>query len=112
VPTPAIIALALVIGLIVLVPARRLRASGLGPAAIGAYALVLWVLGMMLALRPVASRILVPVLILLYVAPFIPAPDVIRRVLGRGRGSVPDRPPMKNVTPPEAGIPPDPHGTP
>jgi hypothetical protein len=110
VPSPEFIALALVVGLIALVPARRLRASGLGPAAIGAYALVLWVLGMMLALRPVASRILIPILILLYVAPFVPAPDVLRRVLGRG--STPDRPPMKNVTPPDSGLPPDPHGTP
>ncbi|HYH93133.1 MAG TPA: hypothetical protein VD763_08245 [Candidatus Saccharimonadales bacterium] len=121
-PTPALIALVLIVGLIVLVPARRLQTAGLRPAAIGAYALVLWVLGMALALRPVASRILVPVLILLYVAPFIPAPGVIRRVLGgsgrpapgrdRGPRRTPTRPPMKNVTPPDVGVPPDPGAPP
>jgi hypothetical protein len=53
---------------------------------------------------PVAARFLVPILVLLYIAPFIAAPErmtqVARRIRSGGRDD-PPRPPMKNVTPPD-----------
>lgn len=65
---------------------------------------------MAVAIRPTATRILVPILLIAYIAPFIAAPDRVRRVLGRGTarggGQAKGRPPMKNVTPPESGAPP------
>jgi len=116
VPAPWLLALALVIGLLILVPARRLQLAGLAPRTIGLYALTLWLLAMIVAVQPVATRVLVPILLISYIAPFVAAPDTVRRVLrqgdrpdsGRPSGGLPGRPPMKNVTPPEAGVPTDP----
>lgn len=103
-PTPWLIALALVVGLIVLIPARRLRLAGFASRTIGLYALGLWLLAMALAIRPVGSRIVVPFLLVAYLAPFVAGPDRMRRIATRGSiGPGRDgRPPMKNVTPPDA----------
>lgn len=100
-PAPWLLALALVIGLLVLIPARRLQLAGVSARAIGLYALALWVVGMTLAIRPAGARILVPFLLVAYLAPFVAAPDQVRRVLRRGGPPPGDAPPMKNVTPPE-----------
>jgi hypothetical protein len=100
---PWLLALGLVLGLLVLIPARRLQLAGLAPRTIGILALTLWALGMLVAIRPVASRVLIPILLIAYIAPFVAGPDRLGRVLrrgGRGRGT-PPRPPMKNVTPPD-----------
>lgn len=94
---PWLIALALGLGLLVLIPARRLRAAGLSSGSVGLYALALWGLAMLVAIRPGATRIVVPLLLLAYLAPFIAGPDVIGRLLRRQ----PARPPIKNVTPPD-----------
>ena len=100
---PWLLALALVVGLLVLIPARRLQLAGVAPRVIGFYALGLWVLAMALAIRPAGARILVPFLIVSYLAPFVAGPDTVRRVLDRG-GRRPDGPPpMKDVTPPDDG---------
>ena len=115
-PAPWLLALALVIGLLILVPARRLQLAGLTPRTIGLYALTLWLLAMIVAVQPVATRVLVPILLIAYIGPFVAAPDTVRRVLrqgdrpgpGRAAGGPPGQPPMKNVTPPEAGFPADP----
>jgi hypothetical protein len=111
---PWLLALALVLGLLVLVPARRLQLAGLAPRTIGILAATLWGLGMLVAIRPVASRFLIPILLIAYIAPFVAAPDQLGRVLGRGggRGGTAARPPMKNVTPSEPGEPSEPDGTP
>ncbi len=95
---PWLLALGLVIGLLVLIPARRLRAADLSANTIGLYALVLWLFAMVIAIRPGATRLLVPILLVAYLAPFIASPEVIGRVLGRVR---PAKPPIKNVTPPD-----------
>jgi hypothetical protein len=95
-PAPWLIALALVVGLLVLIPARRLTASGLSSRAVGAYAVGLWLLGMLMAVRPIGGRILLPLILVLYLAPFIATPEVVGRVIRRGgRG----RRPLKDVTP-------------
>jgi hypothetical protein len=101
---PLPIALGLVIALLVLLPTRRLQLAGFRARWIAAYFVVTWALGFFLALRPVAARFLVPILVLLYIAPFVTAPErvtqLIRRPRTGGRGD-PPRPPMKNVTPPD-----------
>jgi hypothetical protein len=102
---PWLLAIALVVGLLVLLPARRLQLAGLSGRAIGFYAVALWLAGMLLAIRPVGARFLVPIALLAYIAPFVAAPEVVGRVLRRGRPPRPPvdppRPPMKNVTPPD-----------
>ncbi len=101
-PAPWLLALALVVALLALIPARRLQLAGVSSRAIGLYALVLWVLGMTLAVRPAGARVLIPFLLVAYIAPFVAAPDRVRRVFGRGGGLPPgDPPPMKDVTPPD-----------
>jgi len=111
---PWLLALALVIGLIVLVPARRLQLAGFSARAIGGYALLLWLFAMGIAIRPGATRVLIPFLLVAYIAPFVAGPDTVRRVLRRPAGNGPGgaggsatdsrwgRPPMKDVTPPDA----------
>jgi hypothetical protein len=113
---PWLLALALVIGLIVLVPARRLQLAGFSARAIGGYALLLWLFGMGIAIRPGATRVLIPFLLVAYIAPFVAGPDAVRRVLRRpiaggpgGPGSSATdgragRPPMKDVTPPDPDV--------
>ena len=99
-PAPWLLALALVIGLIVLIPARRLQHAGLSRVAIGSYVAFLWGLGMFVAIRPIGIRFLLPILLIVYLAPFVAAPDRVARAVSRRRRPD-DRPPMKNVTPPD-----------
>lgn len=98
---PVLIALGIVIALLVLLPARRLHLAGIRTRWIAAYFVAVWLLAFALAVRPLSSRFLIPILVLAYIAPFIVAPErlsgIVRR---RGRGE-PPRPPVKNVTPPE-----------
>jgi hypothetical protein len=108
---PWLLALGLVLGLLVLLPARRLQLAGLAPRTIGLLALTLWALGMLVALSPGGARVLIPILLVAYLAPFVAAPDRIGRILRRGGGSGGPpggaRPPMKNVTPPDTDVPGD-----
>ena len=103
-PAPWLVALGLVIGLLVLVPARRLQLAGLSRRTIGLYALSLWVLAMVVAIRPGATRIVIPMLLIAYVAPFVVAPEAIGRIARRGRIDPPP-PPIKDVTPRDGGAP-------
>lgn len=101
-PAPWLLALGLVLGLLVLIPARRLQLAGLSRRTIGLYALTLWALAMLVAIRPAATRIVIPMLLIAYVAPFVVAPDAISRIARRGRIDPPP-PPIKDVTPPDDG---------
>jgi hypothetical protein len=96
-PAPWLLALALVLGLLMLVPARRLRSAGLDPSTIGFYAVVVWALAMLVAVRPFGTRVLVPVVLLAFLAPFLAPPETIARLLRRRE---PPRP-IKDVTPPD-----------
>ena len=98
------LAVALVLGLVVLLPARRLQLAGLSGGTIGLYAMFLWLLGFALVIRPGATRFLVPILIIAYIAPFVAGPERIARMARRGRRGPPPRPPIKNVTPPTEQI--------
>jgi len=100
---PWLVALALVVGLLVLIPARRLRLADVSARTVGLYALGLWILAMALAIRPSGARVLVPFLLVAYLAPFVAAPDTVRRVLRRGGDDPRDPLPMKDVTPPDDG---------
>lgn len=97
---PWLLALALVLGLLVLVPARRLREAGLTRGSVGIYIALLWGIAMLVAIRPGATRLLIPLLLLGYLAPFIASPDLLGRLLGR-RPRPDARPPIKDVTPPD-----------
>ncbi len=98
--SPWLIALGLVLGVLVLFPARRLQLAGLSGRLIGGYATILWLIGFLLAIRPAGlARFLVPIVLLAYIAPFVAAPERVGRWLGRGRPPEPPRPPMKDVTP-------------
>ncbi|MFL5643238.1 MAG: hypothetical protein ACJ77U_05485 [Chloroflexota bacterium] len=110
-PPPWLLAAGLVIGLLVLLPARRLQLGGTSSQWIAIYAVCVWALAFLLVVRPFAARFLVPILIVLYVAPFVAAPDRIRALVrrepgGRGGRGGPPQPPMKNVTPPDDSTPP------
>ncbi|HKB27837.1 MAG TPA: hypothetical protein VKC59_02340 [Candidatus Limnocylindrales bacterium] len=100
---PWLLGLGLVLGLLVLFPARRLQLAGLSGRAIGSYAVLLWLAGFLLAVRPIAARFLIPILLLAYIAPFVAAPEQVGRILRRGRprDAPPPIPPIKNVTPPD-----------
>jgi uncharacterized membrane protein len=106
-PTPALLAIALVLGLLILLPGRRLQLAGFRARSIGLYAAFLWILAFALAFRPIATRFLIPIVLIAYLAPFVVAPGRMARIVARGRGRVPatrgesPRPPMKNVTPPD-----------
>jgi predicted RND superfamily exporter protein len=96
-----------VLALLVLLPARRLQLAGIRSRVVGSYAIGLWIFAMAVAIRPVAARFVIPILILAYLAPFVAAPDAVGRFLTRGRGGRgPDGPgadgrPVKDVTPPD-----------
>ena len=85
-----------------LIPARRLQLAGVTGRVTGAYAALLWLIAMAIAIRPVGVRFLVPILLIAYLAPFVAGPERVARVLARRRL---DQPPMKNVTPPADGPP-------
>ena len=113
-PAPWLLASGLLLGLSVLLPARRLYDGGISSGVITGYALILWLLGLFVLWRPIGGKFLVPILLIAYIAPFVAGPERIAR-LGRiqsgrrggkgggraGRGSGTTKPPMKNVTPPE-----------
>ena len=104
-PAPWLLALGLVLALIVLLPAKRLQLAGVSGRLTGAYAIALWLMGMVIAIRPVGIRILLPILLIAYLAPFVAGPERVARVLARRRI---DPPPIKNVTPPDQRPPDDP----
>jgi len=109
-PTPWLLAVALVLGLVVLLPARRLQLAGLSSRSIGLYAVCLWLLAFAVLVRPGVTRFLIPILVIAYIAPFVAGPERIARFARRGRIPPPNppAPPMKNVTPPSERIDDDP----
>ena len=98
--SPLVLGLGLAIGLLVLLPARRLQLAGWSGRSIGLYALALWLGAMLVATWP-GARLLVPILLVAFLAPFIAGPVRVRQVLRRGGRGDPPRPPVKDVTPPD-----------
>ena len=93
---PFVIALVLIVGIVALAPARRLFLAGRSSGFIATWFAALWLLGVIVVLAPGVARFVVPLLVILYIAPFFAWPMAIDRLLGRRESQ---RPPMKNVTP-------------
>ena len=96
---PFLIGAALVVGLLALWPTRRLFVAGRSAGFITAYFAGLWLLGLLMAIAPRAARLVLPIVVVLYVVPFVNWRAGLGRLLGRPPREAP--PPMKNVTPPD-----------
>ena len=96
---PVLLAAILVVGLLALAPTRRLYIGGHSPMAIAGYFLTLWLIGIALVMTGGFLRILLPLLVVLYVLPFVTWRQGFDRL--RGRPPRDDRPPPRNVTPPD-----------
>jgi hypothetical protein len=108
--SPALLALVLVLFVILLAPAGRLRRSGWPAGTASTYLVVMILLGVFAAEQPGPARFLVPILILAYLTPFVLArlgfdgpriqrrpvvtvePPEIKQVHGPARDVPPDRP--------------------
>lgn len=116
-PPPALLLVGLVLGLIILLPARRLQLAGFSRRSIALYAICLWALAFFMAFRPLAARFLIPILLIAYLAPFVVAPGRLSGIVARRRGrggpggtgsaGDPRQPQIKNVTPPDQPIEPE-----
>ena len=100
---PALLLTFLVAGLLALLPVWRLHRAG-WPSSWLATAWVVFALGILVAVRfPGPFRLLLPILVLLYVAPFVARPERLARVLG---GRRPNAGVIIDVTPrPAPGLP-------
>src|SRR6478736_9186586 len=85
-PAPALLLVGLLIGLIILLPARRLQLAGFRRRSIALYAICLWALAFFMTVRPFAARFLIPILLIAYLAPFVVAPGRLSGIVSRGRG--------------------------
>jgi hypothetical protein len=85
VPSLALVALVVAIGLLVLIPTRRLFIAGWSGRALAIYFFGLVALGVIVAELRTPARFLIPLLVVAYVAPFVTARDGIRRLFGRPR---------------------------
>jgi hypothetical protein len=111
-PSLAFVALLGAIGLLALLPTRRLHVGGWKNPALTTYFLILVALGLLVAELRGPARYLIPILVVIYVAPFVITRDGIARVRGRmgggptiidpGRQRRSTRSEPKNVTPKEA----------
>src|SRR6188508_3243925 len=101
--SPLLLLIVVVAGLIAMIPVWRLRLAG-WPRRWLVVAWLVYAIGIFAAVRaPAATRFLLPILVLAYVAPFVAGPERLTRVL-RGPGE-PARP-VIDVTPPAAaGLP-------
>lgn len=77
----------LIAGLVALLPVWRLRVAGWPPRTLFT-AWVVYAVGVFVGVRfPGPFRLLIPVLVLAYVAPFVAGPERLSRLLnGRGHG--------------------------
>ena len=98
---PLLLVIVLVAALVALIPVWRLRIAGWPPRWL-VLAWLLYAASIFLAVRaPLATRFLLPILVLAYVAPFIAGPERLTRVL-RGPGEPPR--PVIDVTPPPSSL--------
>lgn len=94
--SPALIAAILVVGILALAPTRRMYDAGRARETVGGYFLGIWALGVLVVLGPARTRFVIPLLIVLYIVPFISWRRGLARLLGRPADV---RPPPRNVTP-------------
>lgn len=114
-PSLASVFLVVAIGLLVMIPTRRLFLAGWSPGALAAYFLGVLALGLFVAELRGPARYLIPILVVAYLAPFVTTRAGLARLRGRMRdrpgtsdgatgsnGSPGRRPDPKNVTPRDA----------
>jgi hypothetical protein len=101
-PAPWLIALVLGCFLLAAIPTRRLADAGLRPGWLAPYLLTTIALGVLAVAFRGAARYVVPILVVLYVAPLLVAPETMARVLWRGR-----RPPRNVGSGPGRDVRPD-----
>jgi hypothetical protein len=103
----AVILVFLLAGLLALVPVWRLRGAGWPPAWLFASWVTYGVLILFVMRFAALTKFVLPVLIVLYVAPFVAGPERLARLLGAQRTEEPR--PVIDVTPaPAPAIPPAP----
>jgi hypothetical protein len=78
-----LLAIAAVAFALALIPTRRLSLAGWRPAWLAAYLVVLMALALLAIELRAGIRVVVPILLVLYVAPFIGAPDRVARAIAR-----------------------------
>jgi hypothetical protein len=101
----AVLLVFLLAGLLALIPVWRLRVAGWPPAWLFASWVTYAVLILLVMRFAAVTRFVLPVLVILYVAPFVAGPERLARLLGR-RAVEPPRP-VIDVTPkPPPAIPP------
>jgi hypothetical protein len=106
VPSLTLLAIALALFVLLLAPTRRLSASGWPPRALGGYLLGMLIIGLAAIFSPISTRLLVPILVVGYLAPFVTARtglDRLRR--GRRPGVTVERAPIKTVSGPARDVP-------
>lgn len=81
-PSLALVALVVAIGILVLIPTRRLFLAGWPPRSLALYFVGVVALGVIVAELRAPARFLIPILVIAYIAPFVTARDGIRRLLG------------------------------
>ena len=97
-----LLAVGLVLGVLVLFPARRLQLAGLSGRAIGLYAAALWLMGLSWRSgRPARASWSRSCCSPTSRRSSSPRPSGSARFLGRGEPPDPPQPPIKNVTPPD-----------
>ena len=94
-----LLAALLATALVALIPTRRLFVGGRSTMVTAGYFVILWLLGLLVALGPGRGRLFLPVVLVLYVLPFITWRAGVARLLGRPA-------PPRNVTPPSEADPP------
>ncbi len=94
-PELTLILLAAAIFGLALIPTRRLFSSGWKSRPLAVYFGGLLALGLLIALTRGRVGFLLPILVLIYIAPFITARHGLRQIRDRFT------PPVKNVTPPD-----------
>jgi hypothetical protein len=87
----AILAVALVAFMLALVPTRRLSLAGWRPAPLATYLGVLVALAVAAVFLRAGIRVVVPLLLVLYILPFVGAPEVVARTVTRIGGGRPPR---------------------
>ncbi|MFZ5853817.1 MAG: hypothetical protein ACOYXS_04830 [Chloroflexota bacterium] len=91
------------IGLLALIPTRRLYLAGWSPRALALYYVGLVALALIVAELRAPARFLLPILVVAYIAPFVTARAGLRRLFGRSeRVSSPivSRPATRGLPPP------------
>lgn len=102
--SPGFLALGLLLAVLVLLPTRRLHLAGWPASWLTSYYLGVLILALLVAELRGPAKFLVPILVVVYLAPFVTLRDGIARLLGgpsRPSPAPPPRRPPKNVTPPE-----------